>query len=474
VHQSLARQGHARDFEPVQQNNGSWLTCCPAHDDHNPSLIISDGVDKNGEPKPLLYCRAKCAQQAVLEALDELSLWNRCPGTIAIPEAMKSAKAAQPKTLGKGKGGGAAIIAVPDNAPPPPGSHPDLGPVTKRWPYRNGTGEVVSYVCRFDPNPIWEETFKESPKHRQIEKPTTKTFRPQTYWRSEDGVVRWAWVAPKSDIPLYNSDKLAAKPDAKVIVCEGEKAADAAQEIFPECVAVTWYSGAKRVKQAPWGKLAKRKVLIWPDHDEAGSQACQAIINNLKLAGCASIAVLDVKALASIDPLNPDGPKREAPLKWDAADALHEWEDRARLRNEVDKNSNLFEDRVRVELSPDNIGETVDKTRKCYENRDCRYSGGGPHCPRGAALGEVYRRTKPTGFVSSSFGPGGARRDAGKGDLFQAVRQPQQKNEPRPRPGAPAQNDHRSGQAVRLKPTNRRNQHPADPSRWKPAGDPRL
>src|SRR5262249_9195226 len=93
-----------------------------------------------------------------------------------------------------------------------------------------------------------------------------------------------------------------------------------------------------------WETLYNREVLIWPDHDSAGSQAGQAIINNFKLAGCASIALLDAKALASIDPLNPDGPRREPPLKWDAADALIEWKDQSRLRNEVDKNSSLFKD----------------------------------------------------------------------------------------------------------------------------------
>jgi hypothetical protein len=103
-------------------------------------------------------------------------------------------------------------------------------------------------------------------------------------------------------------------------------------------VAVTWYGGEKAVGRAPWNELLKREVLIWPDHDEAGSQACQAIINNVKLAACSSIAVLDAKALASIDPLNPDGPRRELPLKWDAANALSEWKDCVHGQALLDKN----------------------------------------------------------------------------------------------------------------------------------------
>ena len=164
---------------------------------------------------------------------------------------------------------------------------------------------LYCYVCRFDPNPTWETKYAKAPKGK-VEKPDHKTFRPISYHKFEDGTARWNWVAPKIGIPLYNADKLAANPTAKVIVCEGEKAADAAQELYPDCVAVTWVGGAKAVAKAPWKDLARRKVLVWPDHDEAGSAAAQAVVNELQLVGCDYIAVVDAKALASIDPMYPD------------------------------------------------------------------------------------------------------------------------------------------------------------------------
>jgi hypothetical protein len=129
--------------------------------------------------------------------------------------------------------------------------------VSQLWPYRDSKGGIALYACRFDPNPEWKKRFDEAPSYKRPERPDRKTYRPLSFWQHEDGKTRWAWVAPKSGIPLYGSDKLAAKPNAKVIVCEGEKAADAAQELFPDCVAVTWYSGAKRVTKAPWDELAK-------------------------------------------------------------------------------------------------------------------------------------------------------------------------------------------------------------------------
>jgi putative DNA primase/helicase len=350
------------DFEPIAQSDGSWLTCCPAHNDHNPSFVATDSIDENGRPKLLITCRSGCSQDALIEALDDLDLWNRPPGTIAIPQAMldSNAKAAK-KPIKKSR---SAIVPVPADAPPPPNHHPYLGPMTKRWEYQNPAGELMFYVCRFDPNLIWEENFAQAPNERRIEKPDHKTFRPLSYCKNEDGKERWSWVAPTSDIPLYNADKLAANPTARVIICEGEKAADAAQALFTDCVAVTWRGGAKAVAKAPWETLAKREVSVWPDHDEAGLAAAQAVVNELRSVGCASITMLDAKALASLDPTNPDDPNREPPPKWDAADALAEWNDHARLKTEVDRHSRALEIRERVELSRDNIGETVDAAEK--------------------------------------------------------------------------------------------------------------
>jgi len=47
------------------------LACCPAHDDRNPSLSVSD---KNG--KILVHCWAGCTQEEVIGALRDLGLWH--------------------------------------------------------------------------------------------------------------------------------------------------------------------------------------------------------------------------------------------------------------------------------------------------------------------------------------------------------------------------------------------------------------
>jgi len=51
--------------------NNKFTTCCPAHDDRNPSFSVSD---KNG--KILVKCWAGCAQEEVIGALRGMGLWH--------------------------------------------------------------------------------------------------------------------------------------------------------------------------------------------------------------------------------------------------------------------------------------------------------------------------------------------------------------------------------------------------------------
>lgn len=346
-----------------EQPDGSYLTCCPSHDDHNPSLVLSDRIDETGKPKLLVYCRSGCSQHELVQSLDELGLWNCTPELIAQLSAAAGEFLAEP-TKKETKKKYATIVPVPVAAPGAPCDHPQLGPTKVRYEYRNADGELVLYVCRFEPNPIWTLNYARA-TNGHVEKPDHRTFRPLSFCEFEDRSTRWHWVTPTGGIPLYGADQLAADPTAKVIVCEGEKAVSAARRLFPGRVAITWLGGAKAVHKAPLAALARRDVLVWPDHDNAGAKAAEAVVNELRLIDCASIAVLDVAALCAVDPLTPDGPKRQAPEKWDAADAVVEWCDNlSRLAVEVDRATRQLEARVRVEMSPDNIGETVDKAEE--------------------------------------------------------------------------------------------------------------
>ncbi len=59
-------QFQSRTGKPVKKAGSGYIACCPAHEDENPSLSISEGSDK----KILLNCFAGCTTQAICTSLN--------------------------------------------------------------------------------------------------------------------------------------------------------------------------------------------------------------------------------------------------------------------------------------------------------------------------------------------------------------------------------------------------------------------
>lgn len=142
-----------------------------------------------------------------------------------------------------------------------------------------------------------------------------KTFR-QFTWRTGrmggrangdiDTRPRWVAKGYGDNRPLYRLPELIAAPAARVLVVEGEKAADAAQAALgPAWVVITWSGGAQAERKSDWTPLRRRDVVIWPDADEAGRGA-GARIAGLLLGMDSRVAVIPTDG-------RPDG--------WDAGDA---------------------------------------------------------------------------------------------------------------------------------------------------------
>jgi putative DNA primase/helicase len=205
---------------------------------------------------------------------------------------------------------GELVLPVPADAPPTPQAHFKLGQPSARWDYRNAGGAELFAVLRFD------------------EADGTKEFLPLTLWRDAQG-LRWRWKSVPALRPLYNLDKLAERPEAPVVVAEGEKSADAAARIFPKSVATTSPGGAYGADKADWSVLRGRKVLIWPDDDAPGRSYAAKVGATLTALDC-DVSVIDA---ATLSRTAPGGGTRE-PTKggWDAADAITEWADIAALR----------------------------------------------------------------------------------------------------------------------------------------------
>jgi len=137
----------------------------------------------------------------------------------------------------------------------------------------------------------------------------------------------WRWQALPSPRPLYNLDKLHARQNAPIVICEGEKAADAAAELLPDYVSTTMLNGAQSPHKTDWAPLKGRKVLLWADNDTPGL-ACMAKVAELtKRTGAVQIEVINLQAFAKAPGRAENGaatltPAEPLPPKWDAADAL--------------------------------------------------------------------------------------------------------------------------------------------------------
>lgn len=93
--------------------------------------------------------------------------------------------------------------------------------------------------------------------------------------------------------PLYRLRDLAAQPDDPVIVCEGEWCADA----LAKAGALATTSGAAdSAGKTDWRALAGRRVILWPDNDEAGQRYADAVAAILLALGC-TVFIVDVAVL---------------------------------------------------------------------------------------------------------------------------------------------------------------------------------
>ncbi|WP_198157716.1 DUF927 domain-containing protein [Methylobacterium nodulans] len=185
-------------------------------------------------------------------------------------------------------------MPVPDNAPPAfPRRHRDHGEPAAVWAYPDAEGRVLFYACRF------------------ALADGGKTYCPLTLFEFPNGALRWIWKGPPVPRPLYGLDQLAARPEAYVLLCEGEKSADAARTLVPDYVAITSPNGSKNARYADWSPLRGRHVVIWPDADKPGLDYAHEAATLALRAGAFSVALVEPPADVSA-------------VGWDAADALDE------------------------------------------------------------------------------------------------------------------------------------------------------
>ena len=168
------------------------------------------------------------------------------------------------------------IMPAPSD-PPPKHRHAEHGIASSEWIYRGASGAALFAICRFDLLG------------------GGKVVLPLCYGTLR-GRTRWHWKAAPTPRPLYGLDRLAARPDAPVLLVEGEKTSDAAALLFPEMVTMTWPGGAAATKQADWTPLQDRDITIWPDADKPGRDAATTIATLLTAGRAAPARIVAIPA----------------------------------------------------------------------------------------------------------------------------------------------------------------------------------
>jgi hypothetical protein len=116
-----------------------------------------------------------------------------------------------------------------------------------------------------------------------------------------------SWAQPEGLRPLYRLPEI---KDSKVVVLvEGEKCADALAERCGVPATTAMGGAGPAPEKTDWRPLAGKRVIIWPDNDEAGLTLPSRVRPLLEQLGC---EVWEVPI--------PTG----KPAKWDSADAIEE------------------------------------------------------------------------------------------------------------------------------------------------------
>jgi hypothetical protein len=139
----------------------------------------------------------------------------------------------------------------------------------KTWTFRDAEGLPLGVECRW----ISAEG---------------KEVRFATWCRHEDGREQWRLKHLPSPRPIFGLEKLAQRPRAPMLIVEGARKCEPAEQLFPDYVAIAWPGGSNGVRQVDWSPLKGRNVTIWPDNDPPGREAATKIANLAYSAGAAS------------------------------------------------------------------------------------------------------------------------------------------------------------------------------------------
>lgn len=312
-----AAESLVREWLPDgHREGGEWKARNPTRTDASVgsfSINLDSGAwadfatgDKGGDLVALYAYLQRISQ---LDAARTLAQQLGVVLSAAAPHGAGSAPARSAAAPSGPRGDWEPVLPVPADAPTPPLAHIRRGKPEAMWRYLSASGELLGVVYRFRTSDGGKDVL------------------PCCYAQRKGAAEReWRWLAFPAPRPLYGLLELAQRPQAQVLVVEGEKCVDAAREALGSTLAVvSWPGGAKAVDKADWTPLAGRKVILWPDCD-AQTDRAGALLPDAQQPGVRAMervaAILaPLRCSVRIVDIPPPGAK---PAGWDVADAIAE------------------------------------------------------------------------------------------------------------------------------------------------------
>jgi phage/plasmid-associated DNA primase len=188
--------------------------------------------------------------------------------------------------------------------PPFAADAPSPGKSVAQWCYTDINGDQLFWIQRY------EDAGKPDKRGKPKKTMVHRTWLDgKWHFPKRTDAFTSEWPSPR---PLLGQYELRRRPEAPVLVVEGETTFDAACLLFPTHVVITWSNGSKAVGHVDWSPLAGRKVTIWPDNDQDGEQCATKLVGILHGIGADSVSVVT--------------PPAGVPVGWDLADA-EEWDE---------------------------------------------------------------------------------------------------------------------------------------------------